>query len=438
MLQNVLSPFSSPSNGKASPEGTCLGRVLLVSHNFPPTLGPESTLVKLNTLDLLQRGWQLSVVTTTMEHYSQEIDPELLDGLPKTLEVIRTPSYDAVTRKRWPYLGTKLLQLLNLVLPEVFLLWSLSAIPAGKRWLRQHPDAVIYSRATKHVSNVTAWFLKRATGRPWIAHFSDPWQMFYLNPLQARIARWFERRIFRDADAIVVVNAALAKTFEVTHPRACGKIHVIPHGYAPLERDCVGSKEAGLRAMEVIQAGSFIPTMREPDNLFAGLALLNSRLPLRGRLHLTCVGADTTQYKAKVDALGLTGIVMLLAAVPYQKCQEMVASSDLLLVLDTPNSGGIFLPTKLIEYLPYAKPVLGLTEPGSTVHEVLQNCDLDYADQNDPEAIASAFEQMLMRWQSGNWGVSLLNLERVQSYRIDKVNEPLHLLLKHLSKHRDM
>ncbi len=418
------------------PSTASLGRVLLVSHNFPPTLGPESALVKINTLDLIRRGWKLSVLTTTMEHMHQTIDHGMLDGLPSDLEVIRTPSYDGSLRKRYPRLWTPfLIAIRNWLLPETFFLWLISCVPAGRRWIHEHGPAIIYSRATKHVSNVAGWFLKRATGLPWVAHFSDPWQAAkYLGPLQVAIAEWCEHRIFRDADAIVIVNPQLTGEFATMHPGCEKKLHVIPHGYVPLEKVPPPSANPGTRPMEAIHAGSFIPGLREPHDLFRGLSLLNQRLPLKGLLHITFVGVDTTRYQSFADELGLHEIVSLLDSVPYQKCQDMVASSDLLLVLDSPHSGGIYLPTKLIEYLPFEKPVLGLAEKDSAVHQVLKHCDLTFADQNDPAAIAEVFEQLLKQWQAGTWGVSDLNRERVLDYRIDRVNEKLHDLLTQLSR----
>ena len=64
---------------------------------------------------------------------------------------------------------------------------AFSAVPAGRRWMEEHGPAILYSRATKHVSNVAAGFIKRATGMPWVAHISDPWVYTHLNGFQ----RWF-------------------------------------------------------------------------------------------------------------------------------------------------------------------------------------------------------------------------------------------------------
>ena len=416
-----------------SSTGSSKGRVFLVSHNFPPTSGPESSLVKLNTLDLLRRGWRVSVLTTTMEHMHQGLDRGMLEGLPADLEVLRAPSYDAVLRKRWPRVARVVLTILHQwILPEIFLFWLPSSVPAGKRWLKQNGPAILYSRATKHVSNVTGWFLKRATGLPWVAHISDPWLGEPMNRFQIWLGWQLESRVFREADAVVIVSAKLAGRLLKQYPWAESKIVIIPHGYAPLEKTPAPVIGAGSRALHALHAGSFIPGLRDPDKLFAGLAMLNARRPLEGRLKLTFVGEDTGRYQAQADALGLSGTVELLPSVPFHVCQDMIDKSDLLLVLDTPGFGGIYLPTKLIEYLPYAKPVLGLTEPGSAVHQLLQECDLAYADQGRPEEIAAAFERLLAQWETGVWEVSAKSRESALGYRIDRVNQKLDALLTSL------
>lgn len=402
------------------------GRLFLVSHNFPPTLGPESSLVRLNTIDLCQRGWQVTVLTTTTEHMHQNQDFETLQGLPADLEIIRTQSYDAVINKRFRRLGRLFMLLLrSYLLPEVFLLWLFTALPAGRRWLRKNPDVIIYSRATKHVSNVLGWRLKRATGLPWVAHFSDPWVDFVPNPVQKWIARWLESKIFRHADAIVTVSAKMGEHLLKAHPQARHKMHIVPHGYAPREQSATSPQQAGGRALNVIHAGCFYTGIREPDKLLEGLRMLNQRQPLNGRLKLVCVGEDNQKYQADIDRLGLAQVVELIPSVSYQACQEMIAESDLLLVLDYPGTEGRFLPAKLIEYLAHEKPVLGLTETGSTVHQVLQDCDMTFADQDSPPLIADAFEGLLTQWESGIWGVSELSKQKSRLYRMDQVNVKL-------------
>jgi len=284
------------------------------------------------------------------------------------------------------------------------------------------------------VSNVTGWWLKRATGLPWIAHYSDPWLGKPVhNRFQVWFGRIFERRIFRDADALVFVNAQLAELYLSEYPEARSKTHVIPHGFAPAKHPPAKSNGAGTRPLQVLHAGAFVSGLRDPDNLFAALVLMNSRRPLLNRVKMTLVGEDTVQYQAEVDAMGLSEIVTLLSSVSYQECQGMISNSDLLLVVDTPGFGGIYLPTKLVEYLAHEKRILGLTEPGSAVQMVVEHCGLAYADQTKPERIAEVMGKLLDEWEAGDWSLPDNFSNRAIDYRIDHVNKKLEALLNSLS-----
>ena len=73
--------------------------------------------------------------------------------------------------------------------------------------------------------------------------------------------------------------------------------------------------------------------------------------------------------------------------------------------------------------------VLALAEPESTIHEVVKECDLNFADQNSPEEIADRLEQLLAQWESGSWGISEASKEGAARYRIDRLNSALDDLL---------
>lgn len=159
--------------------GSCLTptlRVLLVSHNPPPTAGQEFSFVRLNVSWLLRRGHEVRVLPTACTHTSQAIDTSLMAALPEDLKVTRVASPDAVLASKHPRFGRSLAVLLGRhVLPEVFLPWAQPATRAGRRLIETWQPDVIYSRAPKHVSNVVGWCLKRQTGLPWVPYFSDPW-----------------------------------------------------------------------------------------------------------------------------------------------------------------------------------------------------------------------------------------------------------------------
>ncbi len=406
-------------------------KILLISHNFPPTAGPESNLVKLNAEFIYRAGMRVRVLTTTHVHATQSMDPTLLQGLPDQITVDRVPSPEAVLAEAYPRFGRlAAVGLGRYILPEIYLPWMFPATLRAKRIVREWSPQVLYSRATKHVSNVVGWRLKRASGLPWVAHFSDPWISagLHYKPLQRLIGRYFESRILRDADALVFVTQQAARRVLKSYPQSWhGRVHIISHGYEPLNSELAllhPPPSAG-RALKIVHAGAFYPNMRSPETLIEGLRRLQKTQSLTGRLEIQCIGVDTTCYQSKVDAAGIGNILSLRGGVPYNECQRLVATCDMPLIIDSPGFGGIFLPTKLLEAFAFDLPVLGLAENESAVADLLRQTGLNWADVNDPDAIANCFDNLLKKWESGNWGLTPIQRANMDHFQIDRINQPL-------------
>ena len=413
-------------------------KVLLVSHNFPPTAGPESGLVRMNAEFLHRAGKSVRVLTTTAAHATQAMDPSMLNGFPSEIAVDRVPSPEAVLTSKFPRVGRTLAVWTGrYVLPEVYLPWMFPATSRAVQIVREwHPD-VLYSRATKHVSNVVGWRLKKRTGLPWVAHFSDPWisSGLYKRPMQRWIGGFWERRILRDADALVFVTEQAAECSMRALPAEWkSRVHVVPHGYDPLPTSLVRQQPGGSRPLKMIHAGAFYPTMRSPDSLIAALALLESRRPLAGLLEITCIGVDTTCFQPLVDAAGVGHVLKLEPGIPFDECQARIAGSDAILIIDTPGFGGVFLPTKLIEGFAFQKPVLGLAEPASAVTSTLKAVDQPWAPLDDPEAIAERLSRLLDEWERDELRLTTDQVAKLQTYEIDQVNKPLLEIFQRFAK----
>lgn len=405
-------------------------RVLLVSHNFPPTVGPESYLVHLNALSLHRAGMDVTVLTTShkFKHTRLKLDEALLSELPPDMQILRTTSYDAWLKSKFPRVGgLALLAMERSFLPESYMMWLGSAVKAGRQQLAKSP-AIIYSRAQKHVSNVCGWRLKRKTGLPWVAHFSDIWvNHYYKSPLTRGFASALEKRIIRDADKVVFVTDRAVDLILPRYPESWrNKVSVIPHGYA---KDMPSPSNGGSGPLKLIHAGVFYPGMRTPETLFQAMQQIDQKQSLKGRLKLTLLGGYSDHYRGLAESLGLTDIVEFKDAVPHAECQRMIAESDLPVMIDTLGHDGVFLPSKLIEYFAFQKPVLALTELNSAVSLTLKDCGLPMADLTNPAQIANVLDGWLQKWEQGQWTLPSETLQKLASYQIDRVNQPLFEML---------
>lgn len=419
------------------------GRILIVSHNFPPTSGPESHLTRMNVASLHHEGWDVRVLTTTALHLSQPLDETLLERVPSDLKVERVASPEAVFAARFPRYGKALARWTGRnLLPEEFFPWSFPATKRGNDMIASWRPDVIYSRATKHVSNVVGWRLKQATGLPWVAHFSDPWIRGgrYHRPIQKFYGAIWESRILRDADALIFVTRQAADRVLADFPSEFSKrVHIIPHGFEKLSPSLANltkdvATETAPRRLRIIHAGAFYPSMRGPETLIEAIRRLKLRFSSEDLPEIECIGVDTVDFQPLVDAEGVGDVLRLHSAVPFEECQRRIALSDAILVLDTPGSGGIFLPTKLIEAFAFGKPVLGLCDPESAMASILNDAEQNWADSRDAEAIATELGKLMQWWRSGDRRLTRSALQKLKQFQIDRVNEPLFQLFERLTK----
>ena len=85
--------------------------------------------------------------------------------------------------------------------------------------------------------------------------------------------------------------------------------------------------------------------------------------------------------------------------------EQIAASSDVLLVIDAPADDSLFLPSKLIDYLPMGKPILGLTPRAGATADLLRLLDQPLAPPDNEAEIASAIEMLIAKKRGGELAV---------------------------------
>jgi len=77
-----------------------------------------------------------------------------------------------------------------------------------------------------------------------------------------------------------------------------------------------------------------------------------------------------------------------------------------LLVVDAPGDGpSVFLPSKLIDYLPFRKPILGLTPETGASARLLRRLGCPVMRPDDVGGITSALADLIERWRAGTLDV---------------------------------
>ena len=382
-------------------------KLLAVSWELPPMYGPRATQVARTLGQLALLGWHSTVVCLDPRrggpHWRDGVDAVFPGGI----DTIRVPSPEEWTlvRVAWrvlPALRDR---------PDSKWVWIGRAARAAAQQAAKTSFDGLVTFGQPWSDHLVGLRVHRATKLPWVAHFSDPWvdsPYMRSSPAQLREARRMEEEVVREADGLVFVTRQMADLVMKKYPEAWrGKAGVVPHGF---DGTSVSQRDHPRRAtgpMRLVYTGRFYEGLRTPTSVLQALARLHARQSLVNVLNVTFVGPHVTWFALEAARLGISAFVHFRDRVPPAEAIAVADEADVLLVIDAPTEGpSPFLPSKLVEYLPLRKPILGVTPSAGATAELLQRLGCQAAAPGDVDAIEIALVCLLKQWHDGALSVS--------------------------------
>ena len=266
-----------------------------------------------------------------------------------------------------------------------------NALAVRKFW---HPTIVSFGEPMS--DHLLALDLKRRTGLPWVAHFSDPWadnpfrRLFvFANVLNRRM----EGTVIASADRIVFTSSETLELVMRKYPEEWRqKASVLPHSYDP-----AFYPEMPIRTGKLVvrYLGNFYAD-RTPFPLLDALADIYRKSPaLLSDVRFELIGGMPDRMRTRALRTDLPpGLVELLPSVSYRNSLRLAAEADLLLVIDAPAELSVFLPSKLIDYDGAGVPIFGIVPSGSS-HELIRRLGGRVANPQDPGAVTAGLMESL-------------------------------------------
>jgi glycosyltransferase involved in cell wall biosynthesis len=394
-------------------------RLLAISWDMPPLSGPRAVQVSRTLKHLLPLGWESWVVAFGPRSGRYNQDGELASRLraPDGVTLVPVPSPEEwmVFRALW-----RVLPPLKL-LPDEKWVWIRAAARAASRLAAERRFDVLVSFAQPWSDHLVGLRVHRATGLPWVAHFSDPWTdspYVHGRRWQRRIWARMEADVVRHAAALVFVNQQTAERVMRKYPAEwLRKSHVVPHGYDCSDLSPARPASPGDR-LAVAYTGRFYDGIRTPEPLLRALAALGRRRPLARELHVALVGTPVASHRQLTSTLGLDDVVEFTGRVPFAESSRRANDADVLLLIDAPADESLFLPSKLIDYLPANKPILALTPPRGASADLVRALGYPVIAPDDEPGIAAAIEALIIARQEGRLTTSATHSEVAQQYDI--------------------
>ncbi len=383
-----------------------LKNLLAVSWCMPPMLFPRSIQVSRVLAALARIGWQSTVVCGD-PHSAGNQDNSLADLYADCYETIHVPVDPSKV-------------------PDALLSsWLRPALKEVRKQLATGRYSALVTFAQPWVDHLIG-LEARPANIPWIAHFSDPWvdSQYYADFDGEQLNRWrrMEREIIRRADMILFTNAQAVELVMKKYPSKWKeKTRVIPHAF---DAGIVGFARAESRRdsrLRMIYTGDLYKG-RSAGGFLRALNLLAQSRPLEQELDVQLIGRIAEEERKTAEALKLQTIVHFRDQLPYVESLKEIARADVLLLIDAPATvPSPFLPSKLVDYLGFRKPILGLTNQGGASADLLARLDYPVVPPDDIPAIAETLSTFLNARQVGSLKTSSRFEEVVSSYTSENV-----------------
>jgi glycosyltransferase involved in cell wall biosynthesis len=381
-------------------------RVLIVTMYFPPAGGAGVARPTKTAGQLVDLGFDVHVLAP---HDSKWIARDDEEAVPENVTVHRARYVGP--RGRLPadelhrlegadrLLKQAALFYRRVLLPDEFVSWAATAIPAATKIVRRDGIEVVVTTSPPPSINLIGAAVKRRTGVPWVADLRDS---IAANPdrrvesvavrVKERGQRLVAQLVSRSADAVVAVTPTIADEMRELGAK---RVEVIPNG-SDFD-DFEGLEYRRGERFRITHTGNFFGK-RDPRPFLEAVARSGPEVVAR------FVGGLRAADREWAESRGLGDRIEVLPHVPRRRALELQRDSEALLLL-LPDAGGRgkTVPSgKIFEYLAAERPILAAVPPDGVAAQLVREAGAGIVvPPEDVESIADALTGLVTRWRAG-------------------------------------
>jgi colanic acid biosynthesis glycosyl transferase WcaI len=371
--------------------------ILYISQYFPPEMGAPAARASELARHWADAGHQVSILTGFPNHPTGVVPAEWRSRLRRLMYHQKVGQVDVYRTWLWP--------LPNRKAHERMRNYASFCVSAAVRGITiPRPDVIIAS-SPQLLVGLAGWWLAFTRQIPFVFEVRDLWpeslgavgvagERSLLHHALARIAGFLYRR----ADRIVVVTSAF-KDYLIHHWRVPAlKIDIVENGvetdlFAPDSVAAAGRrKELNAESRFLVSYIGTLGMAHGLETLLDAAATLQSKAP-HVLFLLVGEGSEKERIKSLAQSRGLAN-VRFLDQQPREKIPSFISASDLCLVLlKKTDVFKTVIPTKMLEYMSCARPVILGVE--GQARQILEDAGAGLAiEPENAAAIAAAIIQL--------------------------------------------
>jgi len=268
--------------------------------------------------------------------------------------------------------------------------WAIKALPIAKKLIKNNHYDYVLTRNPP--AEIIGFYLKKKYNLKWIATWNDPYprqnypepygkgiyasKTFYEKRLISVISKYVDIHIFPNLRERNYMNQYLNVNLN--------KTLIIPH--IVIENIESKKQSSTLPVLKMIHSGN----LKYPRDPIPFLKALHSFIQKRpdSRIQISFLGVYDALLLKNIEELQLETIVKFIPPVDYFKSLELLSEYDIAMIIEANCKEGIFLPSKVADYLQYNKKIFAISPNIGVLNDLYKESTVMYfANCINPESI---------------------------------------------------
>ena len=282
--------------------------------------------------------------------------------------------------------------------------WAYKALPVVKKLAKENKYDYVLTKSG--ASPLLGYYLKKHLGLKWLFTCNDPYPNFTYPKIYADFyhakSDYFSRKVLRllkrYADVFIFPSSRLMDHMKSYIGFEDNKCVVIPH--AVNKSNAIVEKNKDNNVLNIIHSGNLCYP-RDPEVFLCGLKkFINENN--NPNIQFTILGVADNSLKELISQYGLKDYVTFLKSVEYKKSLELLSSFDVALIIEAKCPIGIFLPTKVTDFMQCGKPIFAVSPKEGVLNDLYKNSNIPYfADNESPDAVAKTLQIIYQDFLNG-------------------------------------
>ena len=278
--------------------------------------------------------------------------------------------------------------------------WAMRALPIVKKLIKENQYDFVLTKSSP--SFLLGAYAKKK-GQKWVASWNDPYPLtFYPIPYgkgknhHQNFLEKLQLNLMKKADLHIFPTRALKDHMKWYLHFDEAKSLIAPH---VVFEDSIENKKNEKKSngiLKIIHSGN-LASPRNPRPVINALSKLLTDYP-EMKLHFTFLGKMEKKDEEYMNNLAhLKDYISMVPAVEYKRSLEILDTQDIACVIeaDCGVGGGVFLPTKVTDFMQSHKPMLAVSPKGGVLENLFNEGSIGYfSDINDEKSICDSLKKM--------------------------------------------